>query len=142
MEPLRRSPHVAAITNVTPNHLDRHPSMEAYTAAKYQIVAHQAPGDWAVLNADDPLGGSTGGAAPWFRLERPVQGAYLSDDWLVLRREGAEMRVMPRAELRLRGRHNLANALTVCALAAAAGIGPEAVRARWPSSRASPTAWR
>jgi UDP-N-acetylmuramoylalanine--D-glutamate ligase len=53
LEPLRRSPHVAAITNITPNHLDRHPSMEAYAAAKLQIVAHQQPTDWAILNADD-----------------------------------------------------------------------------------------
>ena len=131
LEPLRRSPHVAAITNITPNHLDRHPSMEAYTAAKYQIVAQQQPADWAVLNADDPLAAAAPGAARRLRfsLAGPVEGAYLADDWLVVRRGGRETRVAPRAVLRLLGRHNLANALAVCAIAAAAGIPPEAVRA-------------
>ena len=131
LEPLRRSPHVAAITNITPNHLDRHPSMEAYTAAKYQIVAHQAPADWAVLNADDPLVAAAPGAGRrlHFSLERPVEGAYLVGDWLTMRRDGRETRVMPRTELRLRGRHNVANALAACAIAAAAGIGPAAVHA-------------
>jgi UDP-N-acetylmuramoylalanine--D-glutamate ligase len=131
LEPLRRSPHVAAITNITPNHLDRHPSMEAYAAAKYQIVAHQARADWAVLNADDPLvaGAPGAGRRLWFSLEGPVEGAYVRDDWLVVRRDGEETRVAPRGELRLRGRHNLANALCVCAIATAAGIAPKAVRA-------------
>jgi UDP-N-acetylmuramoylalanine--D-glutamate ligase len=54
LEPLRSSPHIAVVTNVTPNHLDRHPTMEAYWSAKGQILAHQSPNDWAVLNADDP----------------------------------------------------------------------------------------
>src|SRR5437588_420436 len=54
LEPLQVSPFVAVVTNLTPNHLDRHPSMEAYWAAKGQILAHQSPSDWAVLNADDP----------------------------------------------------------------------------------------
>jgi UDP-N-acetylmuramoylalanine--D-glutamate ligase len=131
LEPMRRSPHVAAITNITPNHLDRHSSMEAYTAAKLQIVAHQAPADWAVLNADDPVLAATPGAGRRLRfsLETAVEGAYLADDWLVLRRDGTETPVAPRSEVRLRGRHNLANALAVCAIAAAAGIAPEAVRA-------------
>ena len=43
LEPLQVSPHIALVTNVTPNHLDRHPSMEAYWEAKGQILAHQAP---------------------------------------------------------------------------------------------------
>src|SRR5207248_827037 len=102
LEPLRRSPHVAAITNITPNHLDRHPDMAAYTAAKFQIVAHQRLGDWAVLNADDPIVAEAPGAGRrlWFSLERPVEGAFLAGDWLVVRADGRETRVAPRAELR------------------------------------------
>lgn len=53
LEPMTVSPHIAAVTNITPNHLDRHHTMEAYTAAKAQIVNHQQPTDWAVLNDDD-----------------------------------------------------------------------------------------
>jgi UDP-N-acetylmuramoylalanine--D-glutamate ligase len=131
LELLTRSPHIAAITNITPNHLDRHPSMAAYTAAKFQIVAHQQPGDWAVLNADDPVVAAAPGAGRrlWFSLDGPVEGAYLADDWLVVRAADTETRVAPRAEARLRGRHNLANALCACAIAQAAGIAPAAVRA-------------
>jgi UDP-N-acetylmuramoylalanine--D-glutamate ligase len=54
LDALGRSPPVAVVMNLTPNHLDRHGTMEAYAAAKRAIVAHQAAADWKVLNADDP----------------------------------------------------------------------------------------
>src|SRR5207237_5799421 len=78
LEPLRTSPHIAVITNVTPNHLDRHPSMEAYWAAKGQILAHQGPTDWAVLNADDlwTQRYRANGRLLRFSLEGTVEGAY------------------------------------------------------------------
>ena len=53
LEFMRQSPWIATVTNVTPNHLDRHPSMDAYREAKAQILAHQSAGDWSVLNRDD-----------------------------------------------------------------------------------------
>src|ERR671923_2351748 len=49
-----RSPRIGLLLNLSPNHLDRHGSMEAYLAAKMQIFAHQRPDDVAILNADDP----------------------------------------------------------------------------------------
>jgi UDP-N-acetylmuramoylalanine--D-glutamate ligase len=55
LDAIRRSPNVAVVMNLTPNHLDRHGTMENYAAAKRVIVAHQAAADWKVLNADDPL---------------------------------------------------------------------------------------
>jgi UDP-N-acetylmuramoylalanine--D-glutamate ligase len=128
LEPLRQSPHVALITNVTPNHLDRHPSMEAYWAAKGQILAHQQPSDWAVLNADDawslryqPLGRTLR-----FSLDGVVEGAYVAG--------GASEQVMllgepllPTGEIPLRGRHNVANVLAATVAAHAAGIPREAM---------------
>jgi UDP-N-acetylmuramoylalanine--D-glutamate ligase len=131
LEPLRASPHIAAITNITPNHLDRHPSMEAYAAAKFQITTHQRPADWAILNADDPIGRAAPGAGQRlvFSLRGPVEGAFLADDWLTVCRDGLAMRVAPRAELRLRGQHNVANALCATAVAHAAGLPSEAIRA-------------
>src|SRR5436190_17880411 len=119
LEPLDVSPHVAAITNITPNHLDRHPSMEAYTAAKAQIVNHQRPTDWAVLNADDP--GSSGlrppGQVVRFSLRTPVEGAYLDGDDLVLARDGRRDVICRREELRVPGLHNVGNVLTACTVA-------------------------
>jgi UDP-N-acetylmuramoylalanine--D-glutamate ligase len=128
LEPLRVSPQVALITNVTPNHLDRHPNMEAYWAAKGQILAHQAASDWAVLNADDAwsLRYRPRGRTLRFSLEGSVEGAYVTG--------GAEEQVMlfgepllPTSEIPLRGRHNVANVLAAVAAAHASGIEREAM---------------
>jgi UDP-N-acetylmuramoylalanine--D-glutamate ligase len=136
LEPLTVSPHIAAITNITPNHLDRHHTMAAYTAAKAQIVNHQRPTDWAVLNADDS--GSSGlrlrGHVIRFTLQRPVDaatfaGAYLDGDSLVLSRDGRRDIICERRELQAPGLHNVANVLTACAIASAATIEVAAMRA-------------
>jgi UDP-N-acetylmuramoylalanine--D-glutamate ligase len=130
LEPLRQSPHVALITNVTPNHLDRHPNMEAYWAAKGQILAHQQPSDWAVLNADDawslryrPLGRTLR-----FSLNGVVEGAYVashgrSEERVMLLGEP----LLPTGEIPLRGRHNVANVLAAVAAAHAADVPREAM---------------
>jgi UDP-N-acetylmuramoylalanine--D-glutamate ligase len=131
LESLDASPRVAAITNITPNHLDRHPSMEAYARAKANILRHQRPDDWAVLNADNR--GSAAlrarGRCLRFSLRQRLEGAYLEGDRLILHRDGASRRICRTDELRLRGRHNVANVLTACAVASAAGIPLEAMRA-------------
>jgi UDP-N-acetylmuramoylalanine--D-glutamate ligase len=120
LEPLQVSPHIAVVTNVTPNHLDRHPSMEAYWAAKGQILAHQSPSDWAVLNADDLWSQRyrANGRMLRFSLEGTVEGAYLAGRQLMLLGEP----LLTVADVPLRGRHNLANVLAACAAAHAAGI--------------------
>jgi UDP-N-acetylmuramoylalanine--D-glutamate ligase len=126
LEPLRTSPHIALVTNVTPNHLDRHPTMEDYWAAKGQILAHQTPADWAVLNADDawtlryrPLG-----RVLRFSLEGAVEGAYLAGEQLMLLGEP----LLSVDEIQLRGRHNQANVLAAAAAAHVAGIEREAIQ--------------
>jgi UDP-N-acetylmuramoylalanine--D-glutamate ligase len=127
LEPLRVSPHVALVTNVTPNHLDRHPSMEAYWAAKGQILAHQSAADWAILNADDAwsLKYRPRARSLRFSLEGVVEGAYLAQDRLMLLGEP----LLEASEVPLRGRHNLANVLAAAATAHAAGIEREPMRA-------------
>lgn len=128
------SPHGAAILNITPNHLDRHASMEAYTAAKANILRFQGPEDWAVLNADDRvtqgLRDLCAGRVVEFSLERPVPaGAYLRGDSLVWVPEDqqAEQVICPASELKLRGRHNIANVLAACAVSGTAGVPVEAM---------------
>jgi UDP-N-acetylmuramoylalanine--D-glutamate ligase len=131
LEPMDVSPHIAAVTNITPNHLDRHPSMEAYTNAKAQIVQHQRHNDLAILNADDP-GSSTlrpGGQVIRFSLQRRVEGAYLDGETLILDRGGERQVICGRADLRAPGLHNVANVLTACAVASAAGVEVGAMRA-------------
>ena len=127
------SPHVAAITNITPNHLDRHPSMDDYANAKSQIVAYQRPDDWAVLNRDDPrtraLGGRAVARVLTFSLKEPVaEGAFLWGEDLVLRMDGHEWGLCRAGEIPLRGRHNVANVLTAACCGLAVGTAPEVLR--------------
>jgi UDP-N-acetylmuramoylalanine--D-glutamate ligase len=129
-DPAGWSPPVAAILNITPNHLDRHATMEAYVTAKSQILAHQQPGDVTVLNLDDPVTRDMGSRARdagqrvlWFSLEGEVEeGTLLRDSQLILRLAGQEEVLCRREDLKLLGRHNLANTLAACALAVGASI--------------------
>lgn len=152
LELFDRSPEIAAVLNITPNHLDRHPSMSHYAAAKANILQHQAHGDTCILNADDAFTGAwftsgrcqigEGAGQPavyfpllagrlGFSLSVPVNsGAFLSGDALIWRRPGLPDVIICRAgDLRLRGRHNVANILAACCAAAAAGASADAMTA-------------
>ncbi len=127
------SPPVAAITNITPNHLDRHPTMEDYASAKWQILAHQKAGDWAILNADNPytreMALRAKGHVLRFSLEGEVsEGAFLRGQDLILRAGDREEVLCSRRALPLRGMHNVANVLCAACLAAACGVACEAIR--------------
>jgi UDP-N-acetylmuramoylalanine--D-glutamate ligase len=104
--------------------------MEAYSAAKERIFRFQSPDDWAVLNADDPIsrGFQPPGRVARFSLAEPVEGAYLDGPALVLQLGGDSQRVCDATSLALRGRHNLANALTACVTACLGGANLEAMR--------------
>jgi UDP-N-acetylmuramoylalanine--D-glutamate ligase len=117
LETLGHSPHVAVVTNVLEDHLDHHGTRDAYIAAKRNIVAWQGPRDVAVLNLDDPVAVSlhTGAASEvrGFSLSlHPKRGAYLDDkDRLILTRGDRQAVLCDATELRVPGRHNIANAL-------------------------------
>jgi UDP-N-acetylmuramoylalanine--D-glutamate ligase len=129
LEIMDRSPEVAAILNVTPNHLDRHLTMEVYTAAKGRILDFQSASGIAVLGRDDPgawsLVDHVQGQLLSFGLsELPSEqvGAYYQEGSLFLRPAGqADIKVMDRADIRLRGDHNVLNVLAACAIMEAAG---------------------
>lgn len=120
LEFMRQSPHVATITNVTPNHLDRHLTMEAYWAAKGQILNHQGADDWAVLNADDPWSRKyqPKGQVRRFSLEDVNADATLDGTTLVL--DGAPL--LEANEIPLRGKHNVANVLCAALTASVSGV--------------------
>ncbi len=140
LETLPCSPPVAAILNITPNHLDRHGDMESYAAAKANILRHQRPGDWAILNADDETTASltAPGEVRWFSLRRSVDGGYLEGDRVMLRRGGDEEEVCRTGEVLLRGRHNLANVVAATAVASVAPVPVAAMRAAIRSFRGVP----
>ncbi|HSK68726.1 MAG TPA: UDP-N-acetylmuramoyl-L-alanine--D-glutamate ligase [Candidatus Limnocylindria bacterium] len=122
-------PHAAALLNITPDHLDRHGTMEAYAAHKERLFVNMGPQDSAVLNLDDPL---VAGMAPgiraqvsWFSLEADVpRGAALRDGHLVLLDGGRMEPLCAAEELRIPGRHNIQNALAASAMAAVMGVPP------------------
>lgn len=123
---------VGAILNLTPNHLDRHKTMEAYTAAKARLLQHQSAGDLALLGKDDPgawaLRSQVRGRLRAFSLgDQVAEGAYLRDGVITVSRADGEQSVCPADELRLLGRHNVLNALAAAALADAVGIPVEAM---------------
>ena len=126
-------PWIAAILNITPDHLDRHHTFQAYVDAKARIFENQKPDDLALLNADDPtLAGLTArihSALYWFSRKRPVEnGAYLENDQIVFRSSGRATSVLPVADIQLKGAHNLENVLAAVGVAMLAGCDPEQVR--------------
>lgn len=115
-------PTISVLLNVTPDHLDRHSTREAYIAAKQRIFENQTIDDATVINMDDPLVrtmASQGRAQPYgFSLRGPIErGVYLCGRTIRARFEGSEMPVMDRIQFPLPGDHNVANAL------AAIGVG-------------------
>ena len=129
LEQMTVSPNIAAILNVTPNHLDRHGTMEAYTNAKARIMDFQTEKDTVILNRDDKgswnLRNKAQGKLFSFslrNLEEGMSGAYLDDGLLNLRDGNAYLPLMLREKIQLRGDHNVANVLAAFAIGHAAGF--------------------
>jgi UDP-N-acetylmuramoylalanine--D-glutamate ligase len=124
-------PNISVFLNLTPDHLDRHKTIEAYTDAKARIFENQSPSDYSVLNADDPAITQLAPAKPhvfWFsRKQRVAQGAYVRESEVVFRRDGEEKTILTVQEIPLPGAHNLENVLAAVAAACLAGGKPEAV---------------
>jgi UDP-N-acetylmuramoylalanine--D-glutamate ligase len=146
------SPPMAAILNVTPNHLDRHPTMEAYTEAKVNILRYQGPGDVAVMGCDNSITANLKSQiadreSRWvlgFSLRNEVeQGAFVRacpepcpgkgrrgsrrDGKVVLRLGEEEWQICAVADIKLLGQHNVENVLAACAIAGAAGADPQSM---------------
>ena len=133
LELVRQSPHVAVVTNLSPNHLDRHGSMDAYAQAKRRIVAYQRRGDVVVVNGDDQasiglVDGSVGEHVTFSWDRQEDSGAFVAAGEVVRRRNGVEDPVIPVSELPLPGRHNLENALAAVAATNVFDVPTDSVR--------------
>lgn len=122
--------HIGLALNVTQNHLDRHHTFENYAAAKGRLFENMTAGDFAVLNADDPVSAAyaqhIAASVQWFSSRRKVSpGASLCADKLVL--DGKLL--MDAGEIPIRGRHNIENVLAAAIAAARAGVSREATAA-------------
>ncbi len=129
----RLKPFVAAWLNLTPDHGDRHGGFDAYGAAKRRLFERQDEDDYAVWNADDPevMARRAGGATPlrFSRRDAVDAGAFVADGEIRLAWRGGVEPLMPAAELRLPGPHNLANALAALAATLPLEIPPDTLRA-------------
>jgi UDP-N-acetylmuramoylalanine--D-glutamate ligase len=119
-------PEISVFLNLTPDHLDRHKSMEAYAAAKARIFENQEETDAAVLNSDDAATRELAPQKPrvfWFSRKLSVaQGAFVRDGRIVFRENGSDEEVMRVQEIPLPGAHNLENVLAAASAARLAGV--------------------
>ena len=126
-------PNISVFLNLTPDHLDRHHTLESYGAAKARIFQNQGESDSAVLNADDPGTTPYAPAKPqvfWFsRKQRVAQGAFVKESEILFRREGTEEAILKLADIPLAGAHNVENVLAAVAATKLAG-GESAAIAR------------
>jgi UDP-N-acetylmuramoylalanine--D-glutamate ligase len=134
LELMTASPEIAAVLNITPNHLDRHGTMEAYIAAKRNIVGFQSDEGIAILGRDDAntaaLADDLASRVAWFSGQRMVpDGAFLAGERLVLAGLCSPDRQPvvfgERSDIQLRGAHNVLNVLAACAIAGAAEVRPD-----------------
>jgi UDP-N-acetylmuramoylalanine--D-glutamate ligase len=126
-------PAVAAVLNVTPNHMDRYESLTDYAAAKHRVFTNQTPSDMAVLNADDEIVSSWAKGlrahVVQFSAKRELdEGLFLRGSDLVSRTPHGERVLVTRDEMKLRGTHNVENVLAALAVGLACGAGPESLR--------------
>jgi len=127
-------PSMAAILNITQDHLDRHVDMECYISLKMRVYANQSADDIVVLNYDDPIvrgmSEHTKGRVIWFSRTQipPSVGAYISNGAIVYGAPGAERAVCAAGDVFIPGPHNLENALAASAIAMAAGVPAPVIR--------------
>jgi len=128
----RFHPWIAVMLNFSPDHLDRHPDLAAYGAAKRRLFENQESGDWAVINADDPavLELARRGRADkrLFARETPIaEGTVVDDGWIVERRADADRRLVPLEAIHLLGAHLVTDVMAAATVGAIAGATPAAM---------------
>lgn len=120
-------PHVAAILNITPDHLDRHKTMEEYIKAKSKVFTRQSDQDFLILNYEDQalreLASQAKSRVVFFSTERELnEGFYISKQSIQINWAGTSVQLLPLKDIRLRGKHNLENILCAVAMAWVDGV--------------------
>jgi UDP-N-acetylmuramoylalanine--D-glutamate ligase len=126
-------PRIAVVLNVTPDHLDRHKTIEMYVDAKARIFENQKGDDFAVLNADDPtcvtMAARTRAQVFWFSRQNEVKlGAWVRDGNILFRNGRGQREIMQVSEIPLKGAHNLENVLAAVCAGALMDCSPETIR--------------
>lgn len=118
---MRYSPSIAAITNLTPNHLDYHKDFAEYVQAKTSIYTHQVPGERLVLNGDDPVTrtldiGPGHQILTCSKIVKPENGVYLRDGVIYIAEQGKDRALMDAKDIRIPGAHNVYNVMMAAAI--------------------------
>ncbi len=126
-------PYISCLLNITPDHLNRHKSMERYIAAKAGIFARQKPDDYALFNYEDPILREIARSCPaqvfFFSATRRLrEGAFIDDGIIITKYKDAIQEVARIDEVSLRGKHNLENILAATMMASIIGVSPEDIR--------------
>ena len=126
-------PEVAAILNLSPDHLNRHKTMENYTFCKMNIFKKQGADNTAVINYDDLLLRKLTLNLPskkvyFSRLKQLEEGVFIQDDKIFIRSNGKEIEIIDKKQLKILGEHNVENALEATAIAWSMGIGMDSIR--------------
>ncbi len=134
LELMSIAPKIAAVLNITPNHLDRHAGFEAYQSAKERILSFQEEGSVAVLNRDDRVAWSlrtlVQGKLVSYGFEEPAEEqdcTFIENGDVVYRRSGVVQKLLPLSINKLRGKHNVSNILAACCLSVSAGISAQSM---------------
>ncbi|MBI2471917.1 MAG: UDP-N-acetylmuramoyl-L-alanine--D-glutamate ligase [Planctomycetes bacterium] len=112
----KKSPHISIVTNISPNHLDRHANMDEYIQAKKAIILHQSFGDYAVLNYDDPelrkWEKDCKGHVLWYSARQMLaNGAFIKSNDLIISVNGQNTAIPCVSSIKIPGMHNLQNVL-------------------------------
>ncbi len=128
-------PWIAVLLNLSPDHLDRHPSFQAYCDAKARIFANQTSADWAVINLDDDGARSlaparaTGPKRFDFALDAPIAEGVTVEHGAIVRRSGGDVSpLLPVSSVQVPGRHILSDVLAATAVGCLAGVPPAAMQ--------------
>lgn len=126
-------PQISAILNITPDHLNRHHTMENYQQAKMRIAANQGEGQVCVLNYEDQVlrefSQQVKAEVVFFSSQRKLdQGVYLDGEEIIFAQDGKKDKLCNVRELMLLGKHNYENVMAAAAMAKAAGVSLEKIK--------------
>jgi len=126
-------PHICGLLNITPDHLDRHKTMQSYIEAKARIFLNQTASDYVILNYEDNtvrnMAQKCRSQVIFFSAGRTLkEGVFIEDNIITAAVGGCVQKICDVGSIPLRGKHNLENALCAAAMAVAAGTGPEIIR--------------
>ena len=126
------APRVAEVLNITPDHMDRHKTIEGYTATKERIFLQQSSADYTLLNYDDEgvrqLAAHCPANVVWFSRQTVLdEGVFVNEGRVYIQWQGQRHSIVALSDLQLKGSHNVENVLAACGAAFFAGVQPAAM---------------